>query len=117
MSAAMITRVNPGSLPTFGRRSSGREPSRFRRLGAMILGLALALSGAGLAIGNQARSDAVVQEVTAYTVRPGDTLWTYAKMVTPAGGDVSETVDQLMELNGLSSPTLQTGQRLVVPKR
>ncbi|RBP99192.1 peptidoglycan-binding protein [Bifidobacterium xylocopae] len=85
----------------------------------MALGLSLLAAGFGLAGGARAQAQVTgaAQEVVSYTVRPGDTLWTYARMVTPEGGDVSGSVDELMGLNGLTSPVLQTGQRIVVPKR
>ncbi|WP_317643391.1 LysM peptidoglycan-binding domain-containing protein [Bombiscardovia apis] len=83
---------------------------------AVGLALSLAATGIGfLAGGTQAHSVSGVQEVISYTVRPGDNLWTYASMVTPEGGDISHSVDELMELNNLSSPVLQTGQRIIVP--
>ncbi|WP_289094535.1 LysM peptidoglycan-binding domain-containing protein, partial [uncultured Bifidobacterium sp.] len=50
-----------------------------------------------------------------YTVRPGDTLWSYAARITPADGDVWETVAVLEELNDLPSSELTVGQRLIVP--
>nr|WP_236029245.1 LysM peptidoglycan-binding domain-containing protein [Bifidobacterium miconisargentati] len=53
--------------------------------------------------------------VTSYIVRPGDTLWLYASRITPAGQDVSQTVDRLMALNGLESSSLRAGQRIIVP--
>ncbi|BDR53282.1 hypothetical protein KIM372_11890 [Bombiscardovia nodaiensis] len=84
---------------------------------AMVLAGCLLVAGAGLVMSDQARSDTGVQEVTSYIVQPGDTLWTYASMVTPQGGDVSRGVDQLMELNSLNSPSLQVGQRIIVPKQ
>lgn len=54
-------------------------------------------------------------QVTSYIVRPGDTLWSYASAITPAGHDVSETVDELIALNNLESGSLQAGQRIIVP--
>ncbi|PLS31586.1 Peptidoglycan-binding LysM [Bifidobacterium margollesii] len=56
-------------------------------------------------------------EVTSYVVGPGDTLWSYASDITPEGGDVSATVEELKDLNHLDSYALQIGQRLVVPVR
>ena len=57
------------------------------------------------------------QEVVSYTVAPGDTLWGYAASITPSGGNVAQTVEQLKELNQLNSYSLQTGQRILVPKQ
>lgn len=53
--------------------------------------------------------------VISYTVRPGDTLWSFAAGATPEGGDVNDTVDELMRLNHLDSAQLSVGQRIVVP--
>lgn len=69
----------------------------------------------GLVSAHEARSDMGATSVSVYTVRPGDTLWGYASTITPEGGDVSETVQELKALNNLSSSSLQIGQRIVVP--
>lgn len=50
-----------------------------------------------------------------YTVQPGDTLWRYAASITPEGGNVGDTVDELMRLNNLDTVSLHAGQRLIVP--
>lgn len=47
-----------------------------------------------------------------YVVQPGDTLWSIAADVNPAG-DVRATVDALAELNDGSA--ISVGQRLVLP--
>ena len=78
--------------------------------------LSVALVFAGLSVGVQhAESTTGPQEVISYTVRPGDTIWSYAASVTPAGGDVSASVDQIMQMKNLSSPRLQVGDRILVP--
>ena len=66
---------------------------------------------------SSANSNAEPMEVTSYTVAPGDTLWSYAERITPRGGDVSETVDELKRLNHLDTSSLRVGQRIVVPVR
>jgi LysM repeat protein len=48
------------------------------------------------------------------TVRTGDTLWAIASAVTPEGADVRTTVDQIIDDNHLTSPTIVPGQHLVV---
>jgi LysM repeat protein len=55
------------------------------------------------------------QNVVAYMVKPGDTLWSYASSMSWNGNDTGENVDELMELNHLSTPSLEVGQRIVVP--
>ncbi len=55
------------------------------------------------------------ESVTVYTVQPGDTLWKYASGITHEGGNVGDTVDELMRLNDLDTASLHAGQRLIVP--
>lgn len=110
-----------------GVRSGGDESARSAgapgrrtltsrgRIAAVLLAVLLALAGFAAVFPQVARSDMGDMAVTSYTVRPGDTLWDYAARITPAGGDVSETVATLMELNGLQSAGIEAGQRLVVP--
>lgn len=81
-----------------------------------LLAVSMGVIGSNVIGASSSHSDMSVQEVTSYTVRPGDNLWTYAQMVTPEGGDVSYSVDRLMKLNNLNTPVLQAGQRIVVPK-
>ncbi|MCH9719119.1 MAG: LysM peptidoglycan-binding domain-containing protein [Actinomycetia bacterium] len=48
-----------------------------------------------------------------YRVLPGDTIWSLA--VASSSADPRETVDRIMELNGLASPSLQVGEAIVLP--
>ncbi|WEV41575.1 LysM peptidoglycan-binding domain-containing protein [Bifidobacterium sp. ESL0682] len=64
-------------------------------------------------VANSAQSDV---NVVSYTVRPGDTLWSYARKITPSNKNVGDTVNQLMDLNQLDSAQLQPGQKIVVPE-
>lgn len=85
------------------------------RIIAVMVALALAWCGFGALTAQRAQSDTGATQVTSYIVRPGDTLWSYASAITPAGHDVSETVDELITLNNLESGSLQAGQRIIVP--
>ena len=58
---------------------------------------------------------AVSKSFVTYTVRPGDTLWSYAKSITDKNGNISDSVDYLMQLNNLDSPDLEVGQSIRVP--
>ncbi|KFI53913.1 LysM peptidoglycan-binding domain-containing protein [Bifidobacterium biavatii] len=55
-------------------------------------------------------------ETTSYTVRPGDTLWSYAERITPQGGDVAENVELIMRLNHMDDTQIEPGQQIRVPK-
>lgn len=85
------------------------------RIIAVMVALALAWCGFGAFTAQRAQSDTGTTQVTSYIVRPGDTLWSYASAITPAGHDVLETVDELIALNNLESESLQAGQRIIVP--
>ncbi|MDF7664676.1 LysM peptidoglycan-binding domain-containing protein [Bifidobacterium sp. ESL0745] len=63
---------------------------------------------------NSATSDA---NVASYTVRPGDTLWSYAQQITPKSKNVGDTVTKIMDLNQLDSDQLHPGQQIVVPEQ
>ena len=52
--------------------------------------------------------------VRTYSVRPGDTLWSIAGRLEPAG-DRRPLVDRLMSENRLQNPTLSPGQILLLP--
>ena len=82
-----------------------------------LLAAMLAWGGMSMLAPTSAHSENGVTSVSSYIVRPGDTLWSYAASITPAGGDVSNTVDELIDLNNLESGALQAGQRIIVPQR
>ncbi len=95
-------------------------PLRLTRRGRVMLfvaALLVTLSAMLLAI-----MPSVIATVTAgdpmpvseVTVQPGDTLWEIAAAANP-GGDVTATVDQIAELNGLRDGQVRVGQELTVP--
>jgi len=50
------------------------------------------------------------------TVKPGETLWSIAASLS-GSGDKREMVDELIEVNRLSSPELVAGQKIYIPTR
>ncbi|MCH4160897.1 LysM peptidoglycan-binding domain-containing protein [Bifidobacterium sp.] len=82
---------------------------------AALLALCMGVGIAALVTPDNADSASGAVAVTSYTVRPGDNLWNYASTITPAGQDVSQTVNELLDLNNLDSTVLVPGQRLLVP--
>ena len=97
------------------RRTNAVRSDRRGKVMAVVLAAALAWGGFAMLTAEPARSDTGATQVISYIVRPGDTLWSYASSITPAGQDVSETVDELISLNNLESGALRAGQRLIVP--
>lgn len=111
--------ILPSSNGVSVRRKAGSHTRmRLTMRGKIVAGILSAiLCFAGFSAGvAHAQSSTPAQAVTTYTVRPGETMWSYASDITPAGGDVNETIDTLLELNDLNSTTLQVGQRLIVPQ-
>jgi LysM repeat protein len=49
-------------------------------------------------------------------VRSGDTVWNIAAQRYP-GDDVREVVQEILQLNRLSSPIIQPGEALTLPSR
>jgi LysM repeat protein len=94
------------------------RPLRLTRRGvlASVIGLALAggllLLVAYLSAGSPASRPAAVPG-SVVTVQPGDTLWSIAGQVAP-GHDPRRVVEQLREVNHLSSVSLTPGQTLKV---
>lgn len=88
----------------------------FSRIAAALLIVAASWVGwSTIMPAEQAQSSTGPVEVVNYTVRPGDTLWSYANRVTPQGGNVAQTVQELKQLNNLDSASLTPGQSLLVP--
>ena len=86
--------------------------------------IAMAIMAAGLAwclfgfiAPGSAQSAPDSTAVVVYTVQPGDTLWRYAASITPEGGNVGDTVDELMRLNTLIRCLCMRGSASLFPMR
>jgi LysM repeat protein len=101
-----------------GELVSSKTPNRGKRLRTIVLACVLTVSlwgGWNMMVPQEAHSQPEHVAVVNYTVRPGDTLWSYAQSITGANQDVAQTVDELMALNKLDSASLQPGQNILVP--
>jgi len=101
-----------------GRRHL-RETPLWRVRWALLAAAAVALLGVGYA--REAASSPLVAggsppAAEVVTVAPGDTLWDIASSRYP-GADVRQKVFEIEQLNGLSGPVIEAGQRLRVPAR
>ena len=99
------------------------RPVRLTRRGRVVVLLALltlTLVAFSLGrVGSEAspRTTESRTTTTASTVvQPGESLWSVAKRVAP-GHDPRAVIDQIAELNNLSSSGLRAGQLLVIPAK
>jgi len=90
--------------------------ARAKRAASVVVLLALAVVVGPQAFANDASEDsAVAVQADTYTVAPGETLWAIASSVTPANGDVWETVAAIQRLNVMQSSSLRAGEQLLIP--
>jgi nucleoid-associated protein YgaU len=128
--AARPSAVRPGSVTTSAgaRRPSVRPaPLRLTRRGRRLVAalaiivatLALAVGWLVLASGAQAADHgapgAGYAGMTRVVVKPGQTLWTIAAAAEPSA-DPRSVIAEIMQVNALSSATIQPGEQLWVPK-
>jgi len=57
------------------------------------------------------------EQVSVYTVAPGDSLWRLARSVASDNEDLRDVVRDLQRLNELSDSTLEVGQVILLPVR
>lgn len=95
------------SRPRTSRSARGRLHGLGRWLLAALVVAAASVVLARAAAGGTAPVDRMV-------VQPGDTLWSIAAARYP-GDDPRERVDAIERLNGLSGPTIETGETLLLP--
>ena len=95
------------------RRSNGTRNVAGR---AAVAAVAAMLSWCAYSVvAPSAESMPTAESMVTYAVQPGDTLWRYAADATPAGGDVNDSIDELMKINHLDSVALSVGQQIRVP--
>lgn len=99
-------------------RAAGASRLRLTTRGRVVvtaIAVGLALAAGSVAQQAAAGTPGTAVEVTAHTVTAGETLWQIASTTRETGQDVREVVDQLMDLNGLTSSGLYVGQQLLIP--
>jgi len=83
----------------------------------VVLFLSAVLLVAGWFVSRAVADAATTRTPASPTVvaRPGDTLWSIAVRARP-DADPRVTVEHIIDANGLGSPVIQPGQRLVLPR-
>lgn len=92
-------------------RSARSARGRLRGLGRWLLA-ALVVAAASVVLARAAAGGTA--PVERMVVQPGDTLWAIAAARYP-GDDPRERVDAIERLNGLSGPTIEAGETLLLP--
>jgi hypothetical protein len=110
--AAGAVRTPVGQLDPIG-------PVRLTRRGRLLLSLVVLLglvTGAVLLAGGPTALAGTDRPVTheRVTVQPGQTLWQIAERTAP-GSDPRETVQRILDLNGLQTSEVQAGTALLLP--
>jgi LysM repeat protein len=120
--AAPPVAMPPGIRPS-ATASSKASRLRLTRRGRIVVtamvallaaGLSLAIAGAAQATGHSA-SQRTGPSLAQVVVRPGQTLWSVAENADP-NSDPRQVIQQIAQLNALTSGTLMAGQRLWVPR-
>lgn len=88
---------------------------RRHHLALVVVTVALALGMALLTGLVAASADGDVPVTGTRTLEGGETLWGLATELTPADGDVRQTVALLLDVNDFESPTLPVGTVVKVP--
>ena len=104
-----------------GVRWQPTGPVRLTRRGRLLLTLVLLVAAVAAAVlltgGGTAAAGADPARgaaATVVTVRPGETLWAIAERVAP-GRDPRDTVQAILDLNGLQTSQVRVGTALRLP--
>jgi nucleoid-associated protein YgaU len=119
--------INPSLVNRGEKTPENRHYSRVRLTprGRFITRLAviaslsiLLLSGFAAVTGASAGSTdtAIPTPYVKVSVKPGDTLWSIAESIAPHG-DRRSLVADIVEINRLTTPELQAGQKIYIPTR
>jgi LysM repeat protein len=79
----------------------------------MFVRVALLLIAAAFAVAVAARQSSGAAPAERYVVHAGDTLWSIA--ASHYAGDPRDAIPRIERRNALSGPSIQPGQRLVLP--
>ncbi|MDI4645624.1 LysM peptidoglycan-binding domain-containing protein [Cohnella hashimotonis] len=93
----------------------------FKGLRLFLIPIVALLIYAGLSMMTASAEPDAVRQAGAYeatvTVDSGDTLWSIAENAKPSRMKTIEAVHLIMKRNGLTSSTIASGQRLVLPAK
>jgi len=113
---AVTSRPASAARPTTVRHVGGHVRLTQRgRLTIFLTAVAVCLLAVFGHAAASADAPSAPTEVSVHVVVSGETLWSVARSMTPAGSDVRDTIIQIQELNGISGSDLAIGQQLLLP--
>jgi hypothetical protein len=117
--STMTVSAGFGARPA-AARSPRPAPARLTRRGRLLVTVVLLVVAVGAAVllGGGAPALAGTDRPTVtharVTVLPGQTLWQIAERAAP-GSDPRETVQRILDLNGLQTSQVEAGTALLLP--
>jgi nucleoid-associated protein YgaU len=106
------------------RNTAGRTPVRLTRRGRLVVtaaallvvaAVSVILAGAAQALGHSAGPARLGPGITKVEVRPGQDLWSLAEAYDP-NADTRQVIQEIVQLNSLSTDQVQPGQVLWMPR-
>jgi nucleoid-associated protein YgaU len=115
---------SPTARRTPAREAEARTPVRLTRRGRVVVtaaavltigAVSMVLAGAAQATGHSAASAGPGRGVTKVIVRAGQNLWSLAEAYDP-DADTRQVIQEIQQLNSMTTDQLQPGQVLWVPR-
>ena len=121
---AAVRHLATAGRETTIREATARTPVRLTRRGRMVLtaaavltvgAVSMAVAGAAQAGGHSGAPAGPGRGVVKVQVRPGESLWSLAEAYDPSA-DTRLVIQDILQLNSMSSDQVQPGQVLWVPR-
>lgn len=126
-----LRRTGGGAVPRHPARPSpatppaGPAPLRLTRRGRLAAAAGAVLAAAAISVGLAGAAPALAHSgaparpgagLTRVQVRPGQSLWSLAEAYDP-NADTRQVIQEILQLNSMSTTSLQPGQVLWMPRR
>jgi hypothetical protein len=117
-------RTTPGAEAAVSQPVAARTPVRLTRRGRLVVAagallvavaVSVVLAGAAQALGHSGAPARPGAGITKVQVRPGQNLWTLAEAYDP-NADPRQVIQEILQLNSMSTDQLQPGQVLWMPR-